>query len=229
MTEPRQYNLRDFVAEHQFEAKSIIRFQKIANMAVQRQKETRKKMEELKRLHADNIRGLEAQHLAELEAAKREAFEQGRQQGLKEGHESVDNALITLETSSQKLLESERDFLRKAERQIVLLALAAAEKIVGREVTADSEIVIFTVTEALKEIADKVKITIHLNPREMENVMSHRRELMDVHHDIAELEFEADERIKPGGCLIETLVGAVDGRLSSQIEEIERRFTQGNR
>ncbi len=40
----------------------------------------------------------------------------------------------------------------------------------------------------------------------------------------AQIKFEKDERIEQGGCFIESEIGNADGRISSQLNELKRKF-----
>ena len=40
----------------------------------------------------------------------------------------------------------------------------------------------------------------------------------------ARIKFEPDERIDKGGCFVETEIGNVDARISTQLNELKRQF-----
>ncbi len=224
MPEPKPYQPPDFTLERKREQKSETRFQQIAKVAVGQQKALRRKLEEMKRDLTLRMDKLEADHQEEVARVKEESFQAGRQSGLEENREAVEAAIKSLEEFTELLKESEKSFIRNAEMQVVKLSLAVARKIIDREVQSDREIVVYTVREALKRVADKTEVTVRVNPDELENILSHRRELEDVDRDLGEVKFLPDEKIALGGCIVETKVGAVDGRIEAQIEEIERNF-----
>jgi flagellar assembly protein FliH len=172
----------------------------------------------------ERIESLKSTHQKELKEQQVSAFEEGRKKGMEEAHQAVDNALKNLDHLSKKLMDSERAFLMNAEKHVVTLALAVARKIIGREIQTDTEIVYYTVKEALKQVADKAKIIIHINPADLDNITAHRADLQTLDRSLPELEFVPDDKISPGGCLIKTRTGAIDGTIPAQIEEIERNF-----
>lgn len=223
MTEPKPYLPPDFQAEQELHEKTESRIQKLTKIAAAQQKGIRKRYEEetasLKKTHQEEIARITKESNAQ-------GHRQGHQQGLDESRQSVEKALSDLEAMSQKIVDSEKAFLRNAEKHIVSLALAVAKKIIGREVKSDKDLVVYTIRESLKLVTDKTRITVLVNPDELENVLSHRRELQEIDRDLPEMEFVPDDRIEPGGCIVETRTGAVDGRMESQLEEIERNFSK---
>ncbi|MEJ2615740.1 MAG: FliH/SctL family protein, partial [Ignavibacteriaceae bacterium] len=40
----------------------------------------------------------------------------------------------------------------------------------------------------------------------------------------SKIKFEQDDRIEQGGCVVETEIGNVDGRISSQFNELKKYF-----
>ncbi|NQS98240.1 MAG: hypothetical protein HQ591_07290 [candidate division Zixibacteria bacterium] len=220
MQDAKPYQAPDFQAERSANERRESRLEYLTRTAAEQLKAIRKRYEE-------QIKALVQAHRSEIERVSEESFKEGRQKGLDEGHISVQNALESLEKLGQGLAASEKAFLLNAERHVITLALAVAKRIIGREVESDREIVLHTVRESLKQVADKATIIIRVNPEELDNVISHRRELQAIDRNFPELEFEADEKISLGACVVETRTGSIDGRFESQLEEIERNFIGG--
>lgn len=219
MPDPKSIELPDFQEELEQDQRSVYRLKYLLSQSVTREKSLRQKYEQ-------QIQALKAKHQEDLKAAQANSFRDGKKAGLDEGHKSVQKALADLTEYSKKIVENEKSFLRNAEKHVVTLALAVTRRIIGREAESDREIVIYSVKEALKQAADKSSILVKVNPADMENIKSHAPELQNLDRNLPELEFLADDKISPGGCIIVTRVGSIDGRFSSQIEEIERNFTK---
>jgi flagellar assembly protein FliH len=217
MPEPKPYQAPDFQIERVSEERIKSQLRRTTEIALEQQKKMR-------RSHENKILSLKQKHKEELLQTRNESFEQGRQKGLQEGHESVLKALHDLDVVTKKLLESERAFLRNAEKHVVTLALAVSKKIIGRELKSDKDIVYHTVQEALKQVADKAKIIIRVNPEDLNNILSHTRELQMMDKNFPQLEFMGDDKIASGGCIVQTRTGSIDGRIDSQLDEIERNF-----
>lgn len=213
----------DFGEERKSKLKEENRVHKIARLSSTKIKFQRKKYE-------DKITAMKTEHKKALEEGSKESYDRGfadgHKKGLNENRKKVDKALIDIEKLTKKIVASEKDFLRQAEKRLVNLAIDIAKKIIGHEIKSDKDIVVHIVKESLKQVADKSKISILVNPDDLENIKTHRRELMETDRDIEELEFTADPRIEPGECFVETKAGSIDGRIDSQIDEIGRKFSQ---
>ena len=219
MPDSRPYDAPDFQAELTQDERSATRLKFLLSQASKQLNSVRKRYE-------DQIKKIKAENQIELKKVQSASFAEGKKAGLDEGHESVSKALTDLEMFTQKLVENEKHFVRNAEKHVVTLAIAVARRILGREVQTDKEIVIYSVREALKQVADKSSVIIKVNPDDFQNVISHRRELQEMDKNFPELDFMEDEKVSAGGCMIQTRTGMIDGRLDSQLEEIERNFTR---
>ncbi len=108
----------------------------------------------------------------------------------------------------------------QSERELVRLAIEIAKKIVHREVTIDSEIVMTLARIGLSRLHNRVAATIHLHPDDFAYMSAHREQI-DAGHA---LELVEDRSIGRGGCLVHTEMGDVDTRIEQQFAEIERAF-----
>jgi len=219
MSESKPYDAPDFQAELAQDERSVARLKFMLSQAAEQQKHVRKRYD-------DQIKKIKSDHKMELEKVREKSFAEGEKTGLDEGHESVSKALEDLEIFTNKLIENEKNFIRNAEKHVVTLAIAVARRILGREVRSDQDIVIYSVREALRQVADKASILIKVNPEDFQNIIAHRRELQQMDKNFSELDFLEDEKISTGGCVVQTRSGMIDGRLDSQLEEIERNFTR---
>ncbi len=104
----------------------------------------------------------------------------------------------------------------RAETELVELALQIARRIVGREVTIDREIALTLVKVSLAKLHNRSVAEVHLNPEDFAFVNAHREKL-DYR---GSLDLVEDRSISPGGCLIHTETGDIDGRIESQFDEI---------
>jgi len=110
----------------------------------------------------------------------------------------------------------------QAERDLVRLALEIARKVVHREVTIDSEIVMTLARIGLTRGHSRSPATIHLHPDDFAYVNINRERLISGQS----LELVEDRSIMRGGCLVRTEMGDVDARIDQQFIEIERAFLE---
>jgi len=155
---------------------------------------------------------------------ERKGYEQGEQAGLGSAMQKLDSLL----TGSHKLLcdlgDLHRQACRDLEADLVQLTLAVARKIVGRDVSLGPEAVTRIIREALTRVEHAGRITIKLNPADLELLADIKPQLLSGLSEAGRAAFEADEGIARGGCLIETDGGEVDARIERQFQVVEEAF-----
>jgi len=82
------------------------------------------------------------------------------------------------------------------------------------------------VREAMKEIAHQEKITVYLNPEDLEYGESFKSNLLAELGNVKSIVMEKDESITRGGCVVETNFGEIDSRVESKIREIEKAILE---
>ncbi len=104
------------------------------------------------------------------------------------------------------------------------LALSIARKIVCHEVKTTQETVTCVAREALSRVNNPAKITIKLNPDDLQFIKDTRFQFSRFLRNVDNIRFEAEESIQSGGCLIETDRGDIDARIEKQFQAIEESF-----
>lgn len=156
-----------------------------------------------------------------LAESRRRGYEEGFRAGREEGLATWQERLAEIEKSAVKALEEKEKILRAAEAEIVQLAVAVAGRIIRREVTLDSTIVLRIVREALNRVTDREEVVIKVNPEDLDLVLAAQEEIRGGVAGIGKLKIVADAGVSRGGCVIENAGGTVDARLERQLEEIE--------
>jgi len=171
-----------------------------------------------------------------VQDAEQQAYCRGFGDGERKGHElgeqaGLESAMQKLEsllTGGHKLLcelgELHRQTCRDVEADLVQLALAVARKIVGRDVSLGPDAVTRIIREALTRVEHAGRITIKLNPADLELLADIKPQLLSGLPEAGRAVFEADEGIARGGCLIETDEGEVDARIERQFQVVEEAF-----
>lgn len=116
-----------------------------------------------------------------------------------------------LQSIEEKLVSYEKDF----DKLVVNVALKMAEKIINRSIEKET-IITNTVTDSLKRVIGANEITIRLNPADYQ-AMQNFNSMVNRDDSFSKIRYEKDERIEQGGCFIETDVGNVDSRISTQL------------
>ncbi|AFN75361.1 Flagellar assembly protein FliH [Melioribacter roseus P3M-2] len=163
-----------------------------------------------------------------IEEAYNKGFEEGRKKARMEIEKDYSEKLFqkyeeiyhVLTAYEQKMEEYETAF----ELLVVNTAVEIARKIVRREVETES-LINDNLKNAISKIIGANEVIIKLNPEDKDELNEFSKSLLN-NSSFNKIKFEADERIEKGGCLVETEIGNVDARISSQLEEIRLKLEE---
>ncbi len=162
---------------------------------------------------------------AEAERIRREAFESGfaagRDEGLKQGEEEVQTALAFLRRVALDIKEVQQTALKQLEPELIKLAVAVAKKIIGKEISADREIVKRCVARAIEKIVEREKLIVYVNPADLPAIVEYKADLIEMFDGIKTIEVVASENgVSPGGCTVETDLVKANGQIEAQLDEV---------
>jgi flagellar assembly protein FliH len=151
--------------------------------------------------------------------------------------EGVNSVLLKYETEySEKLLtriEYFQNIISSIDKQLILqnnefehlvitLSTMIAEKIIKREIDKES-IISANLKEAVKRVLGANNLIIKVNPSDYNEVITDGKSLL-LEDSFSKVQFEEVDRIERGGCFIETEIGNVDARISSQFSEVKKNL-----
>ncbi|HED08240.1 MAG TPA: hypothetical protein ENI57_09010 [Ignavibacteria bacterium] len=114
------------------------------------------------------------------------------------------------------------EYERSFEEAVINLSMLVAEKIVQREILKE-DIIGDVLKDAIKKVLGANNVIVKLNPDDFKALESGGDESFSI-KSFDKIKFEQDDRIEPGGCFIETEIGSVDARISSQCNEIRKQL-----
>lgn len=157
---------------------------------------------------------------------EREAYEKGFAQGEKDGLElGKRRAVKVIENIERLLVEMssvKEEILRQYERELLEIVFAIAQKVIHRQVQSDDKVIEGSVLEAMKLAAERSKITLRVNPEDLEYVEELQPELFSTVKELKALMITGDDSITRGGCFLETPYGDIDARVETQLERIHQ-------
>ena len=161
-----------------------------------------------------------------------EGFNEGLEKGISEGEKTgsertaqkLEPVLDSLRHALLQLKNLRKDTYQRLEKEVVDLALAIARKVICREIEVDKEVVVGVAREALTKIEDPGKITIKLNPSDLQFINETKYQLSEMIGNIDNVKLESEDSIQSGGCLVETDLGEIDARIENQLQAVEESF-----
>ena len=196
-------------------------------------KEDAKREDEAARLNAEQIverAKLEVERMikeadlrvAEIEhEAYQKGYDAGREVGFKKGQAEVRRLIDRLGTIVGQAIDVREDIIAASEKQMVDMILMIARKVIKDEVVERKEVVLNNIREALRRIKDRDRVDIRVNFMDLELTTAHKDELIKMMESLRKVNIYEDSRIDRGGCIIETDVGSIDARISTQLKELE--------
>jgi flagellar assembly protein FliH len=160
----------------------------------------------------------------ELAAVEKQAFDQGFQEGersAKRLYESkAEAAAKKYDQSIAEMITAYRTLVAAAERNAVQLAMAIARKVIQRELHIEASDVAGRAAEALASVQTHPGIVLKVSVQDAARL---RQMVTQINPSVS---VQEDPSMKPGDFIIDTSRTHLDGRIESQLEEIEQRFLE---
>jgi flagellar biosynthesis/type III secretory pathway protein FliH len=147
----------------------------------------------------------------EAERLRRKAESEGRERGLG----AVTELLVGARAAAARARAG-------AEAELRALAVRIAEKILGRELRIDAAAVVDVAAEALRHAGEPRELVVRCAAEDVEALERGKPRLVERCRAAQAVRFVADDRVGRGDCIVESELGVVDARLSTQLDAIER-------
>ena len=172
----------------------------------------------------ERVRQLEQQLVVE----RREAFEKGKEQGEQQGRQEGEQRARTelqpvierLNASITQTVGLRPDLRRRAERDVVKLALLIARRILHRQLSVDEEALSALARVAFERLtrSESYRVTVH--PQFAAAVAS----VLPGSH-ASRVKIEPDPACALGTLIVHSSEGTIDASIDAQLEEIGRGLT----
>lgn len=153
--------------------------------------------------------------------AYKKGYEAGREEGYKEGQAEVMRLVDRLGTIISTAVDIRDDIIRASEKLMTDMILMIARKVIKDEIVERREVVINNIKEAIMRVKDRDRIDIRVNFADLDMTTAHKDELIRMMESLKKVNIYEDSRVDRGGCIIDTDVGSIDARISTQLDTIE--------
>jgi len=160
--------------------------------------------------------------------AYKKGYDAGREEGYKEGQAEVMRLIDRLGTVVSTAVDIRDEIIRSSEKMMTEMILMIARKVIKDEIVERREVVINNIKEAIKRVKDRDRIDIRVNFADLDMTTAHKDELIKMMESLKKVNIYEDSRVERGGCIIETDVGAIDARISVQLDAIEEAIRNTN-
>jgi len=162
----------------------------------------------------------------QFQEAERAGFEQGRQQGYTDMQRQVIDLVNQSRIMLAQTLAARERFLLSAQPEIAQLAMKIAERVTATMAADMEDVVRNQVSETLQKVKDRQEIIVHVNPDDLLVAREHRQMFERLLESPKVFEVVSDQKVDRGGCIIETNLGNVDARISTQLTALKLAFDE---
>lgn len=160
----------------------------------------------------------------------KERFEAGQTDGYNRAREELESeynaGLIARDQKFQEMLSSLKEQITEYETgfgQIVAsVSVKIAERILRKEIENKSPVEL-VIRESLGKLLGAEEVKLRLNPSDLELISCSADSLKG---GISKFRCKQDNSVEKGGCLIETEIGNIDARISTQLDEISKKLQE---
>lgn len=169
------------------------------------------------------IESQESEFKERLAAEVQRAREEGIEEGKKEAQNEFDAKLMEIEAkfaNSISKIDEEKakleEFLHKNEEELSKAAVQIAKEVIIKEVSQNSSKVAFQIaTNLIKELEEATKLEIKANSKDL----AYLEENLNLS---SKMSISSDDAIAPGGIVILSDIGNIDGNILTRFEKIKQ-------
>lgn len=161
---------------------------------------------------------------------QQEANDRGFKNGYAEGKKQIEYEYqAIIQDAQNQFIEAKEErikIINGAEKEIIQLAIAVSEKIIHHELNENTQYVLDIVKAAMNKVNDREELTLKVNPENLDFVIANQEEIKSFTKGVNKMKMQSDNTIKQGGCVIETPIGTIDGRIERQVSEIKQAMME---
>lgn len=190
----------------------------------QAQKEAQDIVEKAKAEAQDIISNAKVEEKSIFEKSKSEGFKAGHEEGYKEGNEEAQRLVERIHKMIEAVQAKRQEILDNTEQQIVNLVILIARKVVKIMSENQKSVIMSNVLQALKKVKGSGDVTLRVNLADVKLTTEHIKDFIRQVENIKNISVVEDSSVEKGGCIVETDFGAIDARISSQLNELETQI-----
>ena len=162
----------------------------------------------------------------ELDRQLLESFDRGVLEGRRQAEKGLTNVFKALRDAVANVSTLWDKIVRDSEDDLLKLTMMVAKKVIQQEMIQDRRILANLVTAAVNSTAEREEVVIRLNPEDYKVINDNKQIFLVAVSGEKQMVLKPDESILPGGCIVDTTVGAIDARVDAQLDEIYQRLRE---
>lgn len=167
---------------------------------------------------------------AERDKLQRDAydtgFDQGHQEGYAKGEAEVERLVDRMHRILEAVMQRREEILSDTESQIVELVILMARKVIKILSDNQKNVILANTLAALKKVKTRGTVTLRVNLEDVKLATENVSEFIKHVENVQGITVLEDSSVEKGGCIVETDFGAIDARISSQLQELENKILE---
>ena len=163
-------------------------------------------------------------HAAEIERARLDGIEQGKAIGRESAQQELAPALELMQNYATMLAAERADLAARLESQLIALATQMAERILNAELSVNPELLAEIVKNAFRSLGEANQVTVRVHPKDLAILQERAQEVAQQLASSASLTLRPDDSLMRGDCLIDSDIGSLDAKLSTQLETLKQQL-----
>ena len=159
-----------------------------------------------------------------MQEAYNAGFNQGEEEGRNKGYHEYQQRISEANEITERNKQQYDGYIQRAEKVIVSLGIACAEKIMNQKLQEEPEQFLSIVERGLKEVRDLPHIQIHVHPSRHKLLVENKSELEVMFPTDIQCFIYANDDLQPLECYIETNQGRVIVSVDSQLRELKLKL-----
>jgi flagellar assembly protein FliH len=157
---------------------------------------------------------------AEYEKGYNDAVEDLKEKIKKEFEAKLQNEADKFQNILKAIDNELTNYEERFSEMVVTIALEMSKKILNREIDENSPI-LKNISSVSQKLIGANHLIVKSHPDEIELLKENAHNLF-AEGNFSKIKFESDDRIEKGGFIIESDIGNIDGKISSQLNEIKK-------
>lgn len=153
-------------------------------------------------------------------------FEQGHQEGYQKGESEVERLVDRMHKILEAVMQRREEILSDTESQIVELVILMARKVIKILSENQKNVVMANTLAALRKVKTRGSVTLRVNLEDIKLTTENISEFIKHVENVKGITVLEDSSVEKGGCIVETDFGAIDARISSQLQELENKILE---
>ena len=159
-------------------------------------------------------------------SAKEDGFKQGHDEGYSAGESEIGRLVDRLRKMVEAVMLRREEILKETEQQIIDLVILMTRKVVKIISETQKTTIMSNILAALKKVKARGTVALHVNLEDLRLATANVDEFIKRVENIQGITVVEDSTVEKGGCIVETDFGAIDARISSQLNELEDKIME---